>query len=105
MQVAMVWQIQGHGWYAKGLALPFLPGQLEPSPCDCLHIAGHANLFALGFEFFGLFEADELAALHLAGMRASAASDSFIINKVLSAVHDATQSAGSAECRLFFQRL
>jgi hypothetical protein len=38
-------------------------------------------------------------------MRASVAGDSFIINKVLSAVHDATQSAGSAECRLFFQRL
>lgn len=101
----MVWQVQGHGWHAKGLAVPFLPGQLEPSPCDSLLIAGHANLLALGFEFFGFFEADELAAPHLAGVQASVAGDSFIVHKVLNAGHDATQSAGSARCRLFFQRL
>ena len=94
-------QFQWQGWPSKGLALPLLPRQLKPSPCDCLLIARHADSLALGFEFFGFFEADELATLHLAGARACSAGDSFI-------VHDAVQSAGSAdsaECRLLFQRL
>lgn len=94
-------QVQWQGWPSKGLALPFLPRQLEPATDHCLLIARHANSLAFSFKFLGFFEADELAAFHLAGVRACSAGDSFI-------VHDAIQNAGSAdsaECRLLFQRL
>lgn len=94
-------QVQWQGWFAKGLALPLLPRQLEPATDCCLLIARHADLLAFGFEFLGFFKADELAALHLAGVRACAAGDSFIIHEVI----QNAGSADSAECRLFFQRL
>ena len=97
-------QFQWQGWPSKGLALPFLPRQLEPATDYCLLIARHADLLAFGFEFLGFFEADELAALHLAGVQACAAGDSFIVHKAIQNAGSAG-SAGSAECRLLFQRL